>query len=104
MPIRRVDNFIDAYRERAGAADVHQMSGRGVHTAITAHVNQEIASRLGFGAGDTVVDVGCGDGSLLVQLAGTIERGIGVVPTPEEAERLRREHGSRRTLEFRVGL
>jgi SAM-dependent methyltransferase len=103
MPIHRVDNFIDAYRVRAAAPDLHALSGRGTQHHLTAYVNAEICRHLRFEAGDVVVDVGCGDGSLLASISGGIRQGIGVAPTREEVSRLRREHAGRENLCFVVG-
>ena len=104
MPIRRVDNFIDAYREHAAAADLHALSGRGAQRQLTAYVNRQICDRMRFGPHDVVVDVGCGDGSLLASIAGAIRQGIGIAPTNEEVERLRQAHSSHRNLRFETGL
>jgi SAM-dependent methyltransferase len=103
MAIKRANNFIDAYRYRATAADPHEMSGRGRQRALTEWVNAEIGRHLTFGRDDVVLDVGCGDGSLLASVSVAIREGVGIAPTREEVARLAEVHAARRNLQFRVG-
>jgi ubiquinone/menaquinone biosynthesis C-methylase UbiE len=56
---------------------------------------------MGLGPSDRVVDVGCGDGSLLVEIAPSVASAMGVAPTDEEVALLRRSHAS---IRFERGL
>jgi SAM-dependent methyltransferase len=94
MPIVKARTHIDVYRLRAGSDDIHELNGRGADRATTALVVEDIATRMGLrepGIHD-VLDVGCGDGSLLAAIAGDGRKLVGVVPSLEEVERLRRHH------------
>lgn len=76
------------------------MSGRIGRPDITEYISRQIADRLDVSDADTVVDVGCGDGSFLAM---AFERGVlsshlyGILPTEEEvgrvASRLSTEYG-----------
>lgn len=101
MAILKAKDHLDSYRLLAGAEDPHEMAGRGRHRAFTDLVNRTIREKVGPWAGKRVLDVGCGDGSLLAALhAEGIAAGVGVSPTREEVERLR---ASRPGLEFVEG-
>jgi ubiquinone/menaquinone biosynthesis C-methylase UbiE len=69
--------------------DIHQFSGRSDHTQ-TEFISRKILMELGIGPHDRLVDIGCGDGTLLQSalLAG-VTTAIGFSGTEEEAERLR---------------
>ncbi len=90
--IYRAKDFVDAYRARALSRDINDMSGRDGQPDITRHISECIAEELGLEENDSLVDVGCGDGTL-IKIA--IERGldprrvIGVLPTVEEVDRVR---------------
>jgi SAM-dependent methyltransferase len=87
MPIIRVSDHVEAYRIRALAPDLHQMAGRDHKEALTQFVNSEILHAMDLEAADVFLDVGCGDGCLIRQVAGVSQR-IGIVPTKEERDRL----------------
>jgi hypothetical protein len=44
---------------------------------------------LNIGSSDVVIDIGCGDGTLLKQAAKFLKHGVGVLPTDEEVDRVR---------------
>jgi SAM-dependent methyltransferase len=80
------------------------MTGRGSRTRSTTFICRNILSRLSPTADDIVIDVGCGDGTLLSLLSGLVSRGIGIAPTDEEIERLSRLHEKSRNLTFQRAL
>ncbi len=88
MPVSRVDNYFDAYRLRAQAEDIHELAARPNKKALTEFVSQAILDRINVQPGDVLVDIGCGDASLLRAVAGMTTNRIGVVATAEEKQRL----------------
>lgn len=100
MPIATPKDFIETYRLKAGLRDLHELTGRGPFKEATRFIVQRIAGALETGQSDTVVDVGCGDGALLVFLAGSIARGVGISGSDEEAARLGDAHGGFANLKF----
>ncbi len=69
--------------------DIHELSGRPDH-AQTEFLTQKILTELRIKPEDRLVDIGCGDGTLLqsAQRSG-VTNAIGLSGTEEEAERLR---------------
>ena len=70
--------------------DVRKLSGRGTDDTLTTFINRRILQELPIKPQDRLVDIGCGDGTLLraaLQVgAGEV---IGLTGTEEEAEALR---------------
>ena len=99
MNIHRPKDHVEVYRIKAASADVHEMSGRTGRPDLTAFVSRRIFQALSPHSGQTLVDVGCGDASLLRLIsreAGPFgpQALIGVLPTVEEVERLQRDLGA----------
>ncbi len=88
MPVLRINNYIDAYRVRAASEDLHELAARPNKKAVTEFVNRRILEALDVAAEDVLVDLGCGDASLLRMAAAFTARSIGVVATVEEKLRL----------------
>jgi ubiquinone/menaquinone biosynthesis C-methylase UbiE len=65
------------------------LSGR-KDEAETAWINERISNQLGLTTGQRVVDIGCGDGSLLNSVVGV--SGVGVTPFQNEYDELSRTH------------
>ncbi|HYM79309.1 MAG TPA: methyltransferase domain-containing protein [Candidatus Dormibacteraeota bacterium] len=87
MAVLRVDNYIEAYRLRALSPDIHRLTARN-SVAQTEFALSQIVEKMNLGAEDVLVDIGCGDGSLLKMAEGRVARRIGVVPTVEEKVRV----------------
>ncbi|HZQ06081.1 MAG TPA: class I SAM-dependent methyltransferase [Anaerolineae bacterium] len=107
MPIVRYDTFVERYGLRgeqiqAGTEDLAVLSGRS-DSSITAFRNQEITNHLAVTGEEVVLDVGCGDGSLLEMLAPQIQQGFGTAPTDAEVQALTHAH-SNPHLAFRQAL
>lgn len=100
MPIVKVDNYVDAYKLRASSANLHSLAGRDGKEDVTESVNSQILEHMELRSGDTLVDIGCGDGRLL-RKAQNVEHRIGIVPTVEEQARLEAIHSG---ISFAVGL
>ena len=90
--ISQADNYIEYCRQTARELrDPHDLAlrGRDKHT-MTRAVHEEIARVVELGPGDDLVDIGCGDGTLL-QMARTlgVNHAIGTHATEEEAALVR---------------
>jgi ubiquinone/menaquinone biosynthesis C-methylase UbiE len=100
--ISRSDNYVEYCRETARhARDPHDLALRGRDKKeITRLVHERIVEAVELHAGDDLVDIGCGDGTLLkmAERAG-VKTAIGLLATEEEVAVLRR-HG----LEAQQGL
>ena len=89
MSILRVKKNIDIYAALAEDPDLHRLTGREGHHELTAFVNRQIVAAMDFTASCRVIDIGCGDGSLLAGIAPAVANGIGVAPNEAEVERLK---------------
>jgi hypothetical protein len=88
MPVLRINNYVDAYRIRASSEDLHELAARPNRKAVTEFVNRRILEALDVATDDVLVDIGCGDASLLRMASGFAARSVGVVATVEEKLRL----------------
>jgi len=88
--IVKVPNFIENYRAKAKyAKDIHQLAGRGTWRPLTEFINTRLCQELRIGQDDQVVDIGCGDGTLLRMAAALgVKQATGLCATEEEASRL----------------
>lgn len=96
---------IEDYRLRACSADVYGLScHEGRPEASDFEASTALAS-FDLRPDATLVDIGCGEGTLLAQAAETVTRGrlIGIVPTPEEVLAVTRHLDDRR-IDIRQGL
>jgi ubiquinone/menaquinone biosynthesis C-methylase UbiE len=91
--ITRSDNYVEYCRETAKRArDPHDLALRGRDKKeVTKLVHQQIAEAVNLHSGDDLVDIGCGDGTMLriADAAGT-RSAIGLLATDEEVAVLRR--------------
>ena len=72
---------------------------------MTQFVSQQILEQLRIKETDVLVDIGCGDGTLLKLASGSMYSGICILPTNEEAERVRADVGaSSPKIQVRQGL
>lgn len=94
MSLVRCQNYIEVYRQKAKSKQINELSGRTGRPDLTLSVNQHILQTLGTAPHEVIVDIGCGDGTLLRLAAPHIRSGIGILPTPEEVTRLRQELGN----------
>ena len=90
--ITRSDDYVEYCRETARQArDLHDLALRGRHKKdTTRRVHEHIVEAVDLHADDVLVDIGCGDGTLLrlVRLAG-IRTAIGLLATDEEVQLVR---------------
>ncbi len=91
--IARSDDYVEYCRETAkGARDPHDLALRGREKKdVTRLVHQQIAEAVDLRSGDDLVDIGCGDGTML-RIAGATgaHSAIGLLATDEEVAVLRR--------------
>jgi SAM-dependent methyltransferase len=90
--ISRSDDYIEYCRETAKhARDPHDLALRGRDKReITRRVHEDIVRAVDLHAGDDLVDIGCGDGTLLRMAEELRARAIGLLATEEEVAVLRR--------------
>ena len=91
MSIIKCKTYIDVYRCKASSKDLNELSGRPGRLDLTNFVNQQIIKKMNISNADIVIDIGCGDGTLLKIAAEFIKRGFGILPTDEEVDRVRSE-------------
>ncbi len=89
MPIVKCKSYLDVYKVLAKTSKAGELAGRGERTELTVFVANAIASRLHVSPDDTVVDVGCGDGTLLRKLSPSVSKVIGILPSDDEVNRAR---------------
>ena len=100
--ITRSEDYVEYCREVAkDLRDIGDLALRGKNTSeITRRVNAGIVREVELTPADDLVDIGCGDGTLLRIAQDTgVSNAIGLLATEEEAEIVRR-----RGLEVRQGL
>jgi ubiquinone/menaquinone biosynthesis C-methylase UbiE len=92
MPVVRINNYADAYRLRAQAEDIHELAARPNRKSLTEFVNRQILSAIQLAPDDVLVDIGCGDATLLrmakAMVKGSASKCIGVSVSVEEQKRL----------------
>lgn len=88
MPVVRINNYVDAYRLRAQAEDIHELAARPDRKSQTEFVNRQILSAIQLAPDDVLVDIGCGDATLLRMAEGLAAKCIGVSGSVEEQKRL----------------
>jgi ubiquinone/menaquinone biosynthesis C-methylase UbiE len=91
--LSRSDDYVEYCRETAKhARDPHDLALRGrENKEVTKLVHQQIADAVGLRRGDDLVDIGCGDGTML-RIAENLgaNTAIGLLATDEEVAVLRR--------------
>jgi len=91
--IARSDDYVEYCRETAKhARDPHDLALRGRDKKeVTKLVHQQIAEAVDLHSGDDLVDIGCGDGTMLrIANAAGARSAIGLLATEEEVAVLRR--------------
>jgi ubiquinone/menaquinone biosynthesis C-methylase UbiE len=88
VAVLRTKDAVATYAALAKGPDLHQLSGRANHRALTQFINGEIEAGLELDPTVRLIDVGCGDGTLLAALQAKIGAGLGIVPSAEELKRL----------------
>ena len=88
MPVLRIDNYFDAYRIRAQSENVHEMAARNRKDCVVEFANRRILDAIQPEPNDILIDIGCGDGTLLRMAAGVTGQSFGIVSTVEEQSKL----------------
>jgi len=91
MPVLRVNNYVDAYRLRAQAEDVHDLAARPDKPFVTELVNRQILDAIQPSSEDFLVDIGCGDASLVRMAGARALKCVGIAGSVEEKLRLESE-------------
>ncbi len=89
IPKRATRDIVAEYRDFAekAADDLHALSGRDVHKDRTRAAIQAILQHVDFEPSHRVLDIGCGDASLLCKIP-FVAASVGTVLTKEELQRL----------------
>ena len=101
MTIIRISDPVERYRRLATSSDIHSLSGHDRGVEAIDFVNSRVLDELKLQAEDILLDVGCGDGSLVNSAADKVVKVIGVTPTLEEQTRLQTAYPN---ISFVVGL
>jgi ubiquinone/menaquinone biosynthesis C-methylase UbiE len=91
--ISRSDDYVEYCRETAKRAhDLHDLALRGRKLKhLTERIHEQIAEAVELGPGDDVVDIGCGDGTLLrLAQERDVHSALGLLATEEEVSLARR--------------
>lgn len=91
--LTRSDDYVEYCREIARhAREPHDLALRGRHLKeVTRRVHEQIAEATGLHAGDDLVDIGCGDGTMLRIAAFVgVKSALGLLASEEEVAVLRR--------------
>lgn len=93
MTISRSDDYVEYCRETARRArDLHDLALRGrENKEITRRIHEHIVEAVGLGADDDLVDIGCGDGTLLRMAQELrVQSALGLLATNEEVALVRK--------------
>jgi SAM-dependent methyltransferase len=91
--LARSDDYVEYCRLTAKhARDLHDLALRGRHLKeVTKTICQSIAGQVSLGPGDDLIDIGCGDGTLLrIAHERGVHSAIGLLATDEEVTLVRR--------------
>jgi len=90
--LARSDDYLEYCRETAKhARDPHDLALRGRnHRETTRLIHRQIADAVDLHAGDTLLDIGCGDGTMLRMAEELGASATGLLATDEEVDLLRR--------------
>ena len=83
-----MSSYIEYYRYLASLPTIHHLAGRGDDTATTTFANARVLEALQLEPDDSLLDIGCGDGSLLKAADGLVSRRTGIAPRAEETRQL----------------
>ncbi len=89
MPIIKCKSHIDVYEYRTKSKDPHELSGRGLNKQLTQFISRNILNEISLTDTDTLVDIGCGDGTLIQLIDKQLTQIIGISPSKAEADRVR---------------
>lgn len=102
LPPAKQASWVEQYRQFAlRGTQIHELTGRHSDEARTGSLISAALDRAAPGAGDRVIDIGCGDGRLLDTIADKAALAAGIVPTEEERDRLA-AHYAGRPIAFRA--
>lgn len=92
MPIVKTFTRLQEYAQRAQMPDINEMTGRPGRPDVSILIGRRMADLAAVKPGEVVVDIGCGDGTALVEISRRAQATlIGILPTAPEVFRCR-EH------------
>ncbi|WP_339799087.1 methyltransferase domain-containing protein [Paenibacillus sp. FSL R5-0744] len=91
MAIVKVKNHIESYKLKSFSESINELSGR-IDNRLTIYRNQIIMNKVLSSFENVVVDIGCGDATLLNSIQHKVGIGFGIVPSSEEKDRLDKEY------------
>ena len=105
MTIYRTKTLEETYRYKAGSTDINELNGRPGRRDLTDFVADQILKKIRLNMGDTLIDVGCGDGTLLKKIAkkgfdNNNCRIIGLLPSQEEVDRVKQDFFKNKSLHY----
>lgn len=104
MAIVKCKSHIEVYEHKARSLESHELSGRTGRHDLTRFVCESISPHLSLCPTDIFVDIGCGDGTLLNTVAGSVFEAIGVLPTNAEVVRVRQLLSRAHNVQIQRGL
>ena len=88
MTIYKAKTLIDTYRYKAKSNNIHELNGRPNRPDLTDFIAEEICKKIRPKDNSVLLDIGCGDATLLRKLASPYQLStvklLGVLPTREE--------------------
>jgi SAM-dependent methyltransferase len=88
MPIIKCRTHLEVYQERACSSSLHELSGRGINPKLTEFISRGVLKKLPISHNSKLVDIGCGDGTLLAIASSMVESGVGILPSKIEVEKV----------------
>lgn len=67
MAVYKSTTYVDVYRAKSKAKDINELSGRTGRPELTDFVTNQIVSKLPLRDDTVLVDLGCGEASLLLK-------------------------------------
>lgn len=106
MPIYKVSTAREKYELIAKkSSDIHQLTGRhsADQTAVRVKAVIQNLSSIHLESKSLFIDVGCGDGSFLAEIAPQFDESIGILPSYEERLRVSEVLGLRDDIRIELG-
>lgn len=106
MTIYKTKTLEETYRFKAGSRDINELNGRPGRRDLTDFVAEQILGKIRLNAGDILIDVGCGDGTLLKKI---MKKGfnkdkcriLGILPSQEEVNRVKQDFFQNDSVHYR---
>lgn len=90
IKMEKFKTHIERYAALSKRKNIWKMAGR--PKWLTIKLNDYILSQMNLKKEDVLVDIGCGNGYLVQKASKKVSKAIGILPTKEETERVRKYH------------